>query len=395
LGYSDVRRLFVLSLLSAMILGARLRAQEEAASNSWVLQLFQMQPTDQERVTFTPDFMYWYLEGPRVPPLATSAPLGSQAIVGQPGTEILRGNDRLDCRFGGYGGIRLDSEWWWSRGSPLGLETSVAILERDSSNVTYPWESGTTLALPYVDAATGKWASYIIAGNSPQYGQLSGSINVYSRIEFFDEDADFMWRLSEGDNYRLILLAGAHFLQMREVLRTTGTSLELPAQSTLLGVFDQFNTYDKFYGAQVGLKCEWRRGRLFVEGRGVMALGADAQTIATKGDRVFNTPLISTEENYGLYVLPSNTGTFERAIFDVVTEWRLNVGWSFNSHLSCHVGYTLTSWNNPVRPGDQIEPVNLTQVAPGGLVGALKPTIPFRTDIFWAQGLNVGVDFRW
>jgi putative beta barrel porin BBP7 len=390
-----VRRLFFLSSLLSVLLATRLRAQDDDAGSPWLSQLFEMRQTEDERVSFNADYLYWYFNGLRVPPLATTAPLGSPAIVGQPGTEILRGNDRLECRFGGYGGIRLDSEWWWSRGSPFGLETSVALFERDSSNLTVPWESGATLTLPYIDAATGKWASYIVAGNSPQFGPLSGSINVYSRIEFFDEDADFMWRLSEGDNYRVILLAGSHFLQMREILRTTGTSLELPAQSTLLGVFDQFNTYDKFYGAQVGLKGEWRRGRLFVEGRGVMALGADSQMVATKGDRVVNTPLIRTETDYGLYVLPSNAGTFERAAFDVVTEWRLNVGWSFNSHLSCHVGYTLLSWNNPVRPGDQIEPVNLTQIAPGGLVGPLKPTIPFRTDIFWAQGLNVGLDLRW
>jgi len=353
-----------------------------------------MRSTESERVQFTADFIYWYLEGPRTPPLATSAPLGSSAIVGQPGTEILRGDDRLQCRFGGYNGFRIGSEWW-SRGAPIGLETNVAILERDSSNITIPWESTSTLALPYIDATTGQWKSYIVAGNSPDYGPLSGSINVYSRIEFFDEDADFMWRLSEDENHRLVLLAGAHFLQMREILRTTGTSLELPAQTTLLGVFDQFNTFDQFYGAQLGLKGAWRRGRFFIEGRGVVALGADAQTIATKGDRVLNTPAVRTQTDYGLYVLPSNSGTFERAQFDVVTEWGVNVGWSFNSRVSCHAGYTLLTWNNPVRPGDQIEPVNLSQVAPGGLVGAIKPTIPFRTDIFWAQGLNVGIDFRW
>ncbi len=390
-----MRRLFVFSLLLTTIWLRPIRAQEEPPSDSWLQQLIRFEPQYQERVSLTADFIYWYLEGPRTPPLATGAPLGSSAIVGQPGTQILRGDDRLQCRFGGYNGFRIGSEWWWSRGSPLGLETNVAILERDSSNVTFPWESTSTLALPYIDATSGLWKSYIVAGNSPDYGPLTGSINVYSRIEFFDEDVDAMLRLSEDENHRLVLLAGAHFLQMREILRTTGTSRILPAQSTLLGVFDQFNTYDKFYGAQVGLKGVWRRGRFFLEGRGVMALGADAQTIATKGDRVFNTPLVRTETNYGLYVLPTNTGSFDRAVFDVVTEWGVNIGWAFNSHWSCRFGYTLLTWNNPVRPGDQIEPVNLSQVSPGGLVGIPKPTIPFRTDIFWAQGINAGLEFRW
>jgi hypothetical protein len=390
-----MRRLYVLSLLLTACLPVGLRAEDDEETVPWLQQLFQMPPLNQERVSFSSDFLYWFLNGQRVPPLVTTGPPGSQAIIGQPGTEILRGDDRLESRHDRYVGVRFGSEWWWERGSVLGLETSVAILERDSSNLTFPWQSSPTLALPYVDAATGQWKSYVVAGNSPDNGLVSGSINVYSRIEFFDEDIDAMWRLSEGDNYRLILLAGAHFLQMRERLRTTATSLELPAQSTLLGVFDQFNTYDKFFGGQVGLKGAWRWRRLLVEGRGVIALGGDAQTVNTKGNRVLNTPLASTTEDFGLYVLPSNSGTFERAAFDMVTEWGLNLCWLISSRLDCRVGYTLVTWNNPVRPGDQIEPLNLSQVSPGGLVGPLKPTIPFRTDFFWAQGLNFGVEFRW
>jgi hypothetical protein len=49
----------------------------------------------------------------------------------------------------------------------------------------------------------------------------------------------------------------------------------------------------------------------------------------------------------------------------------------------------------PVRPGDQIQPVNLSQVAPGGLVGPLAPTIPFRTDSMWAHGAHAGLELRW
>jgi hypothetical protein len=391
--------LFVLTLVLGATATAGLRAQSAGATddpmNPWLRQLLQLGVVEEERVSFTSDFLFWYLNGQRVPPLVTTGPAGSQAVIGDPGTEILRGNGRLESRHDRYVGERLGSEWWWSRGSPFGLEANVSILERDSSNLTFPWQSGTALALPYVDAASGQWKSYVIAGNSPVNGPLSGSINVYSRIEFFDEDVDAMWRLIQTDNYRLVLLAGAHFLQMRERLRTTGASLELPAQSTLLGVFDQFDTFDKFYGGQIGLKGIWRRGRLYIEGRGVIALGADDQVVNSKGNRVIDSPAGRTTEDYGLYVLPSNTGVFERAALDFVTEWGLNVGWAFSSRLGCHIGYTLVTWNNPVRPGDQIEPLNLSQVSPGGLVGPLKPAIPFRTDFFWAQGLNFGVELRW
>ena len=48
-----------------------------------------------------------------------------------------------------------------------------------------------------------------------------------------------------------------------------------------------------------------------------------------------------------------------------------------------------------VRPGDQITAVNLSQVAPGGLVGALEPHVPWKTDLFWVHGGNIGVEIRW
>ena len=59
--------------------------------------------------------------------------------------------------------------------------------------------------------------------------------------------------LSRNRGLELLALLGGRFLQMRERLDLTGTSKVLPVESTLYGVTDQFNTFDKFYGAQVGL----------------------------------------------------------------------------------------------------------------------------------------------
>jgi len=41
--------------------------------------------------------------------------------------------------------------------------------------------------------------------------------------------------------------------------------------------------------------------------------------------------------------------------------------------LGVRIGYTLITWSNPVRPGDQIEAINRNQP-----VGPVAPTIPFR-----------------
>jgi hypothetical protein len=94
-------------------------------------------------------------------------------------------------------------------------------------------------------------------------------------------------------------------------------------------------------------------------------------------------------------VLPSNSGAFERADFDTVWEAKLSLKYEWRRWLVVHAGYGLMIWTNPVRPGDQVTPVNLSQVAPGGLVGPLEPHIPWKTDLFWVHGGNVGLEIRW
>lgn len=361
--------------------------------NPLVRWLIESEVPDQERGLFHADFLYWWLDKLKVPPLVTTGPAGSQAIFGQPGTEVLRGDGPLDSRHGRYIGGRFGGDRWFSRDSRFGINGSIALLERDSSNLTFPPHTITPLARPYLDANDGQWHSFIVAGSSPQFGELSGSINVYSRIEFFGEDVNGLMRIGRGESYRVNLLAGAHFLQMRERLDITGTSRILPDESSLIGVTDHFGTFNKFYGGQMGLSGWLRRGRWSLESKGVIALGADLQEIRTKGDRVFHTPEKRTTETFGLLVLPGNTGDFQRAKFDFVTEWGLSVGWSLNSRFQLCVGYSLLTWNNPVRPGDQIQPIDLTQIGNEGQPP--KPGVPFRTDIFWGQGLNFGLQTRW
>ena len=117
----------------------------------------------------------------------------------------------------------------------------MVILERDSSNLTYRQNAFNLLARPYVNAATGQQRAVIIAGNDPALGELNGSINVYSRIEFFNEDVNVAVRLRRGEFAHLNLLAGARFLQMRERLDITATSTVRPAEAVLLGQADHID----------------------------------------------------------------------------------------------------------------------------------------------------------
>jgi hypothetical protein len=65
-------------------------------------------------------------------------------------------------------------------------------------------------------------------------------------------------------------------------------------------------------------------------------------------------------------------------------------------------GYEILYWNRVVRPGDQIDHnVNLSQNAVldpkgvGTLVGPAQPAPLFNRSDFWAQGINLGLEYRY
>jgi hypothetical protein len=358
-------------------------AQEESTTRFGFLAPFRPVATPSDKCEFRVEYLTWYLSRLPVPPLATT---GGTGVVGDPGTVILRGGE-LESRHDRYIGVRTGGEYWFGAGDRFGIDGAVTILERDSSNITYPYGSYPLLARPYVDAATSQPRAEIIAGHDPARGDLTGSINVYSRIEFFTEDVNAAVRLVRSPDAHINLLAGARFIQMRERLDVTATSRVLPAQAVLYGEADHFQTFDRFYGGQVGWSGDLRFGRFTLDGKGTLAIGGDDQIIAAKGDRVFHTPAGRQTSDVGLLVQQSNTGTFERGQFDFVTEWCVNLGYRWTDHVRTRVGYTLLTWNNSVRPGDQIDALDLTS--------GTRPRIPFRTSFFWAQGLNLGLEANW
>jgi hypothetical protein len=352
-------------------------------------------PAPQERLRIDVDFLYWFLERLRVPALLTTGTPESGGALGASGTETLYGDDRLESRHDRYVGVRFGLDYWFDDTRTWGLNASAFFLERDSSNFTVKWNTISVLARPYVDAGDGSEKAYVIAGPSPGVGDLTGAFNAYSRIELFGQDANVLYGLGAGPNWTLDALTGVRFLQMRERLDLTGVSKILPDESIMLSATDHFDTFDKYFGVQAGLRGEVRRGRWYAEGKIALSIGGDDQEIRTYGNRIYQTPQEKLTSAYGVLVLPSNRGSFERGEFDFVTEVGFNVGGELTQHIRVRVGYSLLTWLNPVRPGDQITPINLAQVAPGAPPFAGQPSVPFREDFFWAQGANAGLEFRW
>jgi hypothetical protein len=337
------------------------------------------------------EYLIWWLRRGQAPPILTTGPDASQGVLGQPGTRVVFGDGRLETRHDDrFIGARVSVDWLNADRS-FGLEGRAFFLERDSTYFTLKHRPTPLLALPYTDARTGRPASEIVAGPDPARGALNGGFVGYSRIELFGQEANAVVPLLDDEAWTVDLLAGARFLQMRDRFHQTATSFVLPEQSDLFGVKDNFRIHNAFYGGQLGARLERRFGRLAVQSRFTAALGADDQLIRTFGQRVTATPQIRVETPGGLYVQPSNSGRFERCNFDAVGEVGVNLAYDLRPRVRLIAGYTFLLWADPLRAGDQVD----TVVNPQAGTAPARPVIPFKGDVFWAQGASVGLQLRW
>jgi hypothetical protein len=338
---------------------------------------------------FSGEYLVWFLREGRVPPLLTTGSFASGGRLGEPDTQVLYGDNRLETRHDDrFVGTRI-TLGWLEPGGTFGVEGRAFFLERDSTYFKATSDGSTLLARSYFNA-DGTSSSETIAGPVPG-GWRDGSFVGYSRVELFGEEANAVLPLVAEGGLHIDALAGARFLQMRDRLDLTATGYLLPTRQVLFGLTDHWHTHDAYYGGQVGVCGEWAVGRWLLALRATVGLGGDDQLVQASGDRTFQTPAVRVVSPYGLAVQPSNAGDSERGDLDMVSEVNANVGYRLTCWARVYAGYTFLYWNNPIRAGDQVDLViNPNQPTPPG-----RPAIPFRTDNFWAQGVNVGLELRW
>jgi hypothetical protein len=337
------------------------------------------------RLLVSVDYLLWWLREGRLPPTLTTSSQASRGLLGQPDTRLLYGGDRLETRHGDrFNGVRPALEFWFDDARSVGVEASAFFLERDSTHFKAVSDGGTLLARVF-ENPDGSPASAIIAGQAPT-GLRNGGFVGYSRVELFGEEVNLVAALLTGNGFRLEALGGARFLQMRDRTDLTATGRTLPQTTTLFGLEDHYRVEDAYYGGQFGLRGELTRGRWFVNLRGEVGLGGNVAQVRAFGSTLFQTPAERLVTPTGLTVQASNSGTFDRTELNMVSEVGLNVGCRVTDCLRLYVGYTFLLWDSPMRSGDQIDLV---------VNGSTRPAIPFREDLFWAQGLNVGVELMW
>jgi hypothetical protein len=201
------------------------------------------------------------------------------------------------------------------------------------------------------------------------------------------------------------LLAGFRYADLRENLLLYNATTDL-IFGNVTDLADAFATRNQFYGGQIGSRLTVWRDAFSLDMTGKIALGSTHQVVDIRGDitQAGPNPLIPPGLGIfpgGLFAQSTNIGRHKADRFAVLPSLELRLGYDISERARAFVGYDLMYWTDVVRPGNQINHnVNLSQNAvldPNGvgkLVGPAQPAPLFKRSNFWAQGIDLGLEFR-
>jgi hypothetical protein len=368
------------------------------------------------RPTFTANVEYldWWLRDTRTPPLVTTGSANDRApgALGEPGTRIIAGGDISTKNFDG---ARVSLTYWFpnpidpcsgtycfaSHDYVLDIDGNVFALEQRSHHLDFASNPNGTpvLSRPFINAFRNSEDADAISLPHVQ----RGSIAIGLSDKFMGGEANVrLSQLGGGDcGSSWALLAGARALSLDQKLFIDESAQDLPPlPANGKRVTDQFTTYNRFYGGQVGGVADFYWGG-FLDANivGKVAVGYSPEVIHTTASTFLQEPGLSNDR--GLLVQPSNFGRFSRTRLTVVPELTATLGARLSQYVRVYAGYNLIYWSEVVSPGEQIDrPVSIQAVPTPRSpeppqIGPRVPTINFTRSDFWAQGIVAGVEFTY
>lgn len=350
------------------------------------------------------DFVAWRLSSMRTPPLVTRNDAAGIGALGEEGTTVLLGNNGLNP--GMAGGMRLRFGTWIDDERTWGIEAAGFMLDQalrsryyGSDNFGFP-----QLSRPVYFAGGGGEGVVVISNPNA----LKGGLYVDTAARVAGGELNFVWLGVSNDRVHAELIAGFRYLDLEEDLafsQAMQTMAATPAFGTVLptgsgiSLFDYFGTTNRFYGGQVGGRIDWIRGRWTLDVTGKIALGGTEQHLGINGQTRISTPSGPSFFTGGVLATSSNIGQYNGSAFSVVPEFGLNIGYQLTPQLRLKLGYTLLYWSNVVRPGPQIDRTVNPGLVPlsstyGSAVSPARPEMSFNRSDFWAEGINLGLEFR-
>jgi hypothetical protein len=339
------------------------------------------------------EYLLWWFKGQAVPPLVTSGSLGDPipGALTSPGTTILFGGRNMEN--GSHSGGRFMAGWWFCDDHLIGIEGGYFFAAPGVTNFAASSNGTPILTRPFIDAATGTETTELVAGPNV----LAGTVRVQTRSSLWGAEANLRSTVCCGCSSHLDVIAGFRTLGLDEDLIVSENLTVLAPGGGGFAIADHFRTQNRFYGGQVGADWQWRHGRWDLDLKTKLGLGTTQQIVNISGFDTITDPVNGTRTfNSGLLALQSNSGNFTRDRFSFVSDTGLTVGYHLTERLRCYAGYNFLYWSSVARPGPQIDrTVNINNIAPPTAGGPNRPAFSFNGTDFWAQGLTVGLEYKW
>lgn len=348
-----------------------------------------------ERLWVRSEYLTWWTKGVDVAPLVTTSPLGTaQAVAGrldQSTTSILFGDQTIQN--GSRGGGRISFGLRPTECTPWGVEASYFQLDSGETNYHAASNGNQILARPFYSWGTSYGSS---AARLVDFSGVStdGAIDIQAKSHLRNVEVLFRRRLAETCTGSVDLLAGWRYDRLDDRLTISDSFTEVSSGNEIAEL-DRFYTNNVFNGGEFGIVAQSQWCRWSFEGLLKVAFGNTRSEVELSGSTITTDPGVSVDtENYGLLVLPSNDGRQQQSQFGMIPELGVTVGYDLTCRLRATVGYSLIYWGRVARAADQVNlDLNRGQLetTPQGLA---RPSQPFVTTDFWAQGLNLGLEYH-
>jgi hypothetical protein len=348
------------------------------------------------------DLLWWWLKGQRMPPLVTTSPDGTPreqaGVFGTPGASVLfpAGQVNADERFGG----RIDLGGWFDHDQHFGLETNFFLLSTEHTKFAASSTGSPILARPLFDATNNNTpGSQLVAFPDLAVGsvRVSASIGNMLGTEVLLRD-----NLGYGSGYRLDFVGGYRYLHYSDRVGVNENLISTDVTSpivvgTSIASSDSFQASNDFHAFEWGFEGELRSGRWLLGGLVKAAVGYDNRNVTINGSTTVTVPGSAPVTNTGgLLALSSNIGSHNSGQWTVVPEFGSWLGFQATEHTRVFVGYSLLYWPRIARAGEQIDlSVNPSLIIPlQATPGPQNPNFTLRTGNLWAQGIDLGIEFR-
>jgi hypothetical protein len=357
------------------------------------------------------EYLLWGTKGADLPALVTTSPAGTPqvdaGVLGEPGTEILFGDESVNSNV--RSGGRLTLGWWFDPCRRLGIEGDYFAIKDETDDFHESSQGNPILARPFYDILDGEENASLTAFP----GLTSGQIRAEAETRFQGAGVRAIYNLCCGDGcgtscitccpvatgYRFDAVVGYRFLRLddRVTVVENATSLD----SALPGSFfitDSFETENQFHGVDLGTSWSWCKGCFSLDLLSKIALGNTRSRTAIAGSTTITENGSAETFNGGILAQRTNIGSYSADEFAVVPELGFNVGYQINPCWRATIGYTFIYWSRVARAGEQIDRdlnPNLFPPEETDVTTHLRPEFNLSYTDFWAQGMTVGLEGSW